>query len=272
MRITASVVTYKTDRNELIAILDTLAASGIERIYVIDNSPTDALSNVIDSHPQALLIEYTPRHDNPGYGAAHNIALRKAIDSSVDYHLVVNSDIMFDRDVIGKIARFMETHPDVGQLQPRIINPDGTEQYTTRLLPTPFDVFGRRFLPSAFTGNLNRRYLLKARTPGKPLNIPYHQGSFMFLRISALKKVGLFDERYFMYPEDIDLTRRMHELYVTLYWPEVTVVHDHRASSYHNIKMTWVHIRNMIRYFNKWGWWHDPQRKWFNDRLLADII
>jgi hypothetical protein len=104
-----------------------------------------------------------------------------------------------------------------------------------------------------------------------PLNIPYHQGSFMFFRVSALKEIGLFDERFFMYPEDIDISRRMHEKYRTMYWPKVTVTHAHRASSYHSIKMLRIHVINMIRYFNKWGWFHDPIRAQVNHQILREI-
>lgn len=93
----------------------------------------------------------------------------------------------------------------------------------------------------------------------------------MFFRVSALVKTGLFDERFFMYPEDIDLTRRMHELFPTIYWPDVSVVHAHRASSYHSVKMLRIHAINMIRYFNKWGWFHDPSRKRFNTKILDSI-
>ena len=79
----------------------------------------------------------------------------------------------------------------------------------------------------------------------------------MFIRSEALKAEGLFDERFFMYPEDIDLTRRIHRHWKTLYYPACEIVHDHRAESYKSLRMTKIHIINMMRYFNKWGWWVD---------------
>nr|WP_304642651.1 hypothetical protein [uncultured Muribaculum sp.] len=82
-----------------------------------------------------------------------------------------------------------------------------------------------------------------------------------------MKRVGLFDERFFMYPEDIDLSRRLHRMYRTIYYPGITVVHRHRAASYHNSRMLWIHIVNMMKYFNKWGWFFDRERKEFNARL-----
>lgn len=89
----------------------------------------------------------------------------------------------------------------------------------------------------------------------------------MFIRMSALQEAGLFDERFFMYPEDIDLTRRIHRRYKTLYFPMCEIIHYHRAESYKNLRMTKIHIINMIRYFNKWGWWFDAERRKFNRRI-----
>ena len=91
----------------------------------------------------------------------------------------------------------------------------------------------------------------------------------MLLRTEALLKSGLFDERFFMYPEDIDLTRRIHRDFLTLYYPSETIVHAHRQASYHSLRMLWIHATNMIRYFNKWGWLFDSERRLFNNLLLT---
>lgn len=93
----------------------------------------------------------------------------------------------------------------------------------------------------------------------------------MFFRVEALKDVGLFDERFFMYPEDIDITRRMHAKYRTMFYPFVSIVHAHAAASKTNKKMLKIHILNMIKYFNKWGWLFDKERKQFNAQLQREI-
>ena len=89
----------------------------------------------------------------------------------------------------------------------------------------------------------------------------------MFLRTKALKDVGLFDERFFMYPEDIDLTRRIHRKYRTVFYPEVSIVHHHAQSSYVNFRMLMIHSWNLIKYFNKWGWIVDNERHVVNLRI-----
>ena len=268
MKTTASIVTYRTNPQELALCIECLLASEVDKIYIIDNSPDRKIENLL---PESESISYILTFRNIGYGAAHNIAIRKAMDENAEYHLVLNSDTSFGKDVVGKIVRFMDSNPDVGQLAPNIIYPDGRQQYTVRLLPSPADLMFRRFLPPSIGRKRDFRYLLKMWNHKSPLNIPYHQGSFMFFRTSALKTVGLFDERFFMYPEDIDITRRMHRRYKTLFWPEVTVTHDHRAASYHSLRMLMVHSINMMRYFNKWGWFNDAERRELNNKILNDI-
>jgi GT2 family glycosyltransferase len=93
----------------------------------------------------------------------------------------------------------------------------------------------------------------------------------MFLRTEALTKIGLFDERFFMYPEDIDLTRRIHKEYRTVMYPYAEVIHAHAVESYHSKKMLWIHISNMIKYFNKWGWFFDNERKKINQEILKEL-
>ena len=69
---------------------------------------------------------------------------------------------------------------------------------------------------------------------------------------------------FFMYLEDIDITRRMHTEFRTVFYPGATVVHDHARQSYKSMRALWVHLYNLVRYFNKWGWIFDPQRSKVN--------
>lgn len=266
--IAASIVCYNTADSELIRCIDSLSSECVRSIDIVDNScsvATEALCRVL-ADKVACRLTYIGS-DNRGYGAGHNQSIRRSLDSDVDYHLVVNSDVSFEPRSLERLLEVMQSDDRIGALQPRIVNPDGTDQYTVRQLPTPFDLILRRFLPRSWFAGRRCRYELRDVDHDKPFDVPYHQGSFMLLRTAALREVGLFDERFFMYPEDIDLTRRIHQRYLTLYTPVATVVHDHHADSYRSRRMLWIHIRNMIRYFNKWGWLHDPERRRLNRRL-----
>lgn len=268
MRITSSIVTYKTDVPELRKCISCLLGDSVDKVYVCDNSPDDSLKGVCESYPDVIYI-HLPH--NPGYGTAHNVAMRKAMEEGSTYHLVINSDVWFDRGVITSIAGFMDANPDVGQLAPKMLARDGSLQYSARKLPTPLEVFTKRFLPEGFFKRRLNDYLLADWDHNSAVDVPFHQGSFMFFRVAALREVGLFDERFFMYTEDIDLSRRMHRKFRTLYWPEVSVTHLHRAESYTSFRMMMVHVSSMIRYFNKWGWFADRERRELNKRLLDEL-
>lgn len=265
--ITISIVTYYTEKEELTKCLNALTSKLVEHIYIVDNSRQDYLNELCRDYHQ---VEYIPS-DNVGYGAAHNIAIRKAIDCKSEYHLVLNSDVYFSPESIDKLVSYMNANIDVAMVQPNIIYPNGSMQYTCRLLPTPANLIFRRFLPQNLVESMNYRYMLKMFDHKSELNVPYHQGSFMFFRTKCFEKVGLFDERFFMYPEDIDITRRMHRQYRTMFWPGVTVIHAHRAASYKSKKMLKIHMWNMIKYFTKWGWVFDHERRKWNKQLLEEL-
>lgn len=269
--IAVSIVLYQTDTEELSLCLGDLEACGVRQVYLIDNSPTDKLKSIAKKY-RHIVAEYIHMEKNVGYGAAHNVALRKSMSLRREYHLVLNSDIRIpSADALQRIVAFMDENPQVGQLTPRMEYPDGSLQYNVRMLPTPMNLILRRFFPKWIGQKKDTLYQLAFWNHLSSANVPYHQGSFMFLRVSALYKVGLFDERFFMYPEDIDLTRRIHRVCETLYWPEVTVVHAHKAASYKNGRMMRIHAWNMIKYFCKWGWIFDSERKRFNRQLLASL-
>ena len=265
--ITVSIVTYKTDTGELQKCINSLCSDLVIKIYVVDNSRQENLKEFCKGQDK---VEYIPDR-NVGYGAAHNIAIRKSIADESKYHLVLNSDVYFEPNALERIAEFMDNNEDVAMVQPNIIYPNGEMQYTCRLLPTPANLIFRRFLPKKMVEGMNYRYMLKMFDHKHELNVPYHQGSFMFFRVSCFEAVGLFDERFFMYPEDIDITRRMNKYYRTMYWPDVTVVHAHRAASYKSKKMLRIHMWNMIKYFNKWGWVYDRERRDWNRKLLNEL-
>ena len=93
----------------------------------------------------------------------------------------------------------------------------------------------------------------------------------MVFRSTVFSDVGLFDERFFMYPEDIDITRRVHRKYATVFYPYEKVIHDHGRASYKSVRMLFIHIRNMVKYFNKWGWFFDNERRRMNKAALSNI-
>ena len=268
--LTASIVLYKTPIKQIKTILNcVIASNSVKRLYVIDNFSTEENKSFFKEYS---FIEYI-EHENTGYGSSHNIALHKAIESGSDYHVVLNPDIEFDEKVLSLLVQYMTSNNDVVYILPKVTYPNGELQYLCKLLPTPSDLIFRRFLPkNTWTKKLDDRYSLIHSGYNKIINPPCLSGCFMFMRVSALKENDIFfDERYFMYLEDFDLMRRLHRIGKTIFYPEVTIIHNHNKASYKSKKMLLAHIKSAIQYFNKYGWFIDKERKKMNKQILNEI-
>lgn len=268
-----SIVLYRPKwEDEVIPLVrELLQVKNLRKIYLLDNTEPEYRKTETAAQKKTLAkqfgtdkLRYMAMGENIGYGRAHNIAIRESAYYKTAFHLVMNSDIRVKAEDIDAMHDWMVANPEVGQLMPRVVNPDGSQQYLAKRLPTPLDVFGRRFLPAWMTARRNKRYELRDLDLSRPINAPYLSGCFMFLRTKAAVEAGIFDERYFMYPEDIDLTRTIHRHYLTLYYPQWTIVHAHAQASYKDRHMLRIHIQNMCRYFNKWGWLFDKERRLYN--------
>lgn len=277
MKLTASVVLFNTPRSQIELLFKSVFdAKCVETFYIIDNSPNDKwrvmeteYANIADN--AGTKIRYI-HNQNLGYGASHNLAMQEAIEDGSVYHVVLNPDIYFEQQVLSKLLDFMDENPDAAYVLPRVEYPDGELQYLCKLLPTPADLIFRRFLPKGWGKNRDDRYCLKSSGYNKVMNPPCLSGCFMFMRLSILQENNIFfDDGYFMYCEDFDLIRRLHRVAKTLYFPDVTIVHDHARESYKSKKMLWAHIRSAVRYFNKWGWFYDRERRKMNKRVLGEI-
>ena len=272
VKLSASIVLYKTKTEDLKRVIDSyFTYQGEKQLFLVDNSPSDELKNVVTMYPNND-IYYIFNNANMGYGKAHNIAIRKSIERGLPYHIILNPDIIIEKGALEKLTDYMEQHPEVGNVMPKITYPNGELQYLCKLLPRPIDLIFRRFLPwEKIRNKINERYELRFFNYNEIMNIPNLSGCFMFLRTKALEKVGLFDENIFMYIEDIDLNRRIHNVYRTIYYPNATVVHEHQKESYKNNKLLKAHIQSAIYYFNKYGWFFDKDRSNINRNILEKI-
>ena len=280
--ITASIVTYNNNLLDLEGILRSMLISPVQKLWIIDHSDTfmgleDELKEYkrrddeyLKHEGRGFQLEYI-KQTNKGYGGGHNVALRKAIEEGSQYHLVVNPDVWFGADVIPALWRLMEEDKSIAQVMPKVLFLNGSVQCLAKLLPTPLDLFNRFFMPAKLIARRNNRFELRHSGYDKEMNVPFLSGCFMFFRMSALKSEGLFDERFFMYMEDVDITRRLHAKYKTLFFPSVSIYHRFSRLSYHKWQLSVAHMISVVKYFNKWGWIYDSGRRRFNKRLLKDL-
>lgn len=266
--ITCSIVTYHNDHDELKKAMDSFLNTELEvKLYISDNSSNNDIKELCSDKR----IEYIYNNSNPGFGSGHNIAIRRAINDGSDYHLVLNPDIYFDKGVIENIYNFMSGNSTIGLLMPKVIYPDGEMQYLCKLLPTPLDWFIRRILPLRFIKNqIDYIFEMRFTDYNRIMEVPFLSGCFMFFNLKALKEIGLFDENIFMYCEDIDITRRVFaSQYKSIYYPYVTIIHNHKGGSKTSKKLLFEAIKSSIYYFNKWGWFFDNERIIINKKITG---
>jgi hypothetical protein len=238
------------------------------KLFLIDNSPSDDLKRLLtDSR-----IDYIHNPSNPGFGASHNIAIQKATVLGSKFHFIVNPDIYFVGDVITPMVEYMENDATIGMMMPQILNEDGSIQNLPKLLPSPFSILKRKInKPLRAYQKFINEYELRQVPKDFIYNAPVLSGCFTLLNLEAVKKVGMYDDKFFMYFEDWDLSRRMHQHFKTIYFPKVSVVHEYESGANKNPKLFKIFINSAITYFNKWGWFFDSEREKINNKALCQF-
>lgn len=264
-----SVVLYRNSAQEVNAILKSCAQTKLKlALFFVDNYPA---SRTYDFSQLPAWAHYLPSQKNLGFGAAHNRVIK---DQSIHskYHLILNPDVWFESKALDILFQFMEQEDKVALVMPQIVWPNGEDQGLRKLLPSPFDLILRRFVPSFLRPLFKEgasRYELKDLPKDKSFVVPVLSGCFMFCRTLALRRLGGFDQRFFLYLEDVDLSRRMHQEGEVLYWPGVSVVHEYQKSSYRSWRPLFLHLQSAYRYFNKHGWFFDSFRRRLNKIALS---
>jgi hypothetical protein len=265
-----SVVLYRNTPQQVEALLAGISgAKNLSlRLIFIDNDPG---STKFDFSNLPAEVSYWPNDENLGYGRAHNLAILDP-NCRANYHLIANPDVRFTAKDLTALCNKMAEENEISLLMPKIVWPDGTDQGLRKLLPRPADLLVRRFLPKFLQPLYQKqaeRYEMKALNSNKEMRVPVLSGCFMFCRGEVLRRIKGFDPRFFLYLEDVDLSRRLGQQGVSLYWPEVSVVHEYQKSSYQSFKPMFLHLRSAWLYFNKYGWLVDRYRENYNREALS---
>lgn len=257
------IVGYKTRgliKNCLNSILKNLANTKLDyRIAVVDNDSQDGTVEMIrQDFTQVKLIEMG---GNFGYSKAVNRGIRLV---KAKYYFVLNPDTLFlEKNIVERIYNFMEKHPKIGMVGPKLINPDGSIQNSCCRFPSFFLPIYRR----TKLGRVKRfakkidKFLMKDWDHDSNSYVDWVIGTGMFIRRKALKDVGLMDERFFMYFEDTDWCRRFWRCgWKVCYFSDVSIIHYHgrpslKSGGLRDIflnKGTRIHIKSWLQYFSKY--------------------
>ena len=250
--LTICIVTYKNDRTlarTLQALFDFAPPSVAMRIYVVDNASSAYSREQIA--PFLDRITYVPSDKgNIGFGSANNLILPE-LDSR--YHIIMNPDVYLkDDSSILTLMRYLDEHKDVGMAVPGIVDEQGTVQYLCRRNLTVLDLF-LRFSPVKIGSKRQDYHAMMDKDYTTSFDVEFASGCFLMIRTDLFRQLGGFDEKYFLYAEDADLTRRVNEISRTVYVPQAVVCHAWERASYRDPAMTRIHLRSLWHYFRKWG-------------------
>lgn len=264
--ISGSIVTYNHSIFDLEGSINSFLSTNENRtLYIVDNSQIDTLKKyLVDPR-----IIYISSGKNIGFGAGHNIAIKESIKLNAQFHFVLNPDLSYDPNVIDDLVRYMQLNNNIGMIMPKILNFDGSTQHLPKLLPSPFSIILRKLpFPKSFKKNYLDRYELRNFDNDTPLNVPVMSGCFTLLNLHILSKVGFYDEKFFMYFEDWDLSRRFNKVSKTIYYPFVNVYHGYESGANNNLKLFIIFLKSAFYYFTKWGWFFDSERSKINKAVL----
>ena len=223
-------------------------------LYLVDNASPDGSGErmtawKLDTHP-GQRVEVICRETNGGFGTGHNTAMERLTS---DYHFILNPDIELEADTLSDLADWMSARPDVVMARPSLRFPDGRPQRLPLRRCALRPMVYRQLPCLKFLAKYNEHYLMSDRDLTQPTEIEFCTGSFAAVRTADFRAVGGFDESYFMYVEDADLTQKMRTRGKAYLVPQYTAIHAWHRAAHRSLKPCLWQVRSLLRYFSKWG-------------------
>jgi len=248
------IVAYHPSASEVEQIRACLAALSPHIGYAIavnehrPGEPVDELAAGADA--------FLTHSDNLGYGRAVN-RLLEHIDHLPPHIGVLNSDLTWATGSFETLLSWLQRHPNVSLAVPMILDRDGHPQQLCKQHPTVLSLFSRRFIPErlkpAWLRRYDRWYVMADQDLDRIFEAPYLSGCCMLMKSEDFLKVGCFDERYFLYLEDADLTRSLAQQGRCVHLPLAAVVHSWGRGNYRDWRLMLVNLASAWSYFRKWG-------------------
>lgn len=239
-------------------------------IIIVDNASSDGTPQVIrEQFPQAKLVQ---SDTNLGFAKANNIGIAL---STGKYIYLINSDVVVPEGCLEEMLRYMEQHPDIGMLGPKMVLPDGSIGQSCMRFPTVWNWFCRALaLDSMFKGSsVFGDFLMTGFKYDRVADVDALSGWFWMVRREAMEQVGLLDERFFMYGEDIDWPKRFHQAgWRVVFYPGAEAVHYCAASSSQEPARFYLEMnRANIQYCQRYHNWFAVVVFWFT-MWLHEVI
>ena len=249
--LSACVVLYHCGE-EVFEALRCVERSNIEvAVYLCDNSPEEITADKLQwTFPGVTIL---PQNGNIGFGRANNAVL-PFLQSR--YHLLMNPDVTFSPDLLNQMVCYMDAHPNIAILTPRVLNEDGSEQFLPKKrISVHYLLGGLRDINGDIFRRWREEYTLADMDIRGPVPVEFATGCFLLIRTEVFKTLNGFDPRFFLYQEDSDLSRRVLEknLGSIVYHPGMTITHRWARENTRTFKGRMRQIRSVCKYFWKWG-------------------
>jgi UDP-N-acetyl-alpha-D-quinovosamine dehydrogenase len=264
MKLSISIVVYQEKFSDikapLLSLINAIPRDIPYEITFVDNGAwalrkASDIAFEIKKYFPHLPIAYSLSAKNGGYGYGHNQVIWR---SEADYHLILNNDVYLMPDTLKNALNFMQENPDVGMLVPDVYDINENRVHLCRHDPSLWINFLRRFAPvwlKKLCHHQLTRFEMRYKNYDEPIfNLTNPTGCFMLCQLDVLKRLGGFDENFFMYYDDADLGRRMAKLSKIAYSPAVKIKHVWQRAAYHDKRMAWIAIKSALYYSWKWYW------------------
>ena len=250
MSITGCIVTYNNAPHieRVVRSIYTHVKRDDFTLYISDNASVDGTLDIVRAQfPQAVILE---NGCNKGFAHGQNAVL-PLLDSEL--HFIINPDVILQSDAVSAFEDYFKENPDVVMAVPKFLYEDGREQFTPKKAPTfkyllsgPLEQRGKIFK------RWRAEYTFQDQEITAPVEAGFCSGCFICVRTEIYKKIGGFDERYFLYVEDADLTREAKKHGRTVYHPHISVIHLWERASRKQRKYFFLHSASVMKYFWKW--------------------
>jgi GT2 family glycosyltransferase len=251
LELTASIVLFNEDLEELKKTINSFFKIPLKKkLYLIDNTEKKLFKNVFNRKD----LEYIAIGNNIGFGAGHNVVIDK-IKNNSNFHLILNPDVTFKETVIPNLILELKKNENISMIAPKVLFPNGEHQFSCRRYPNILELIARRF---NFIQPLFKSTVFKGQYKDKDLTnsfyADYIAGCFHLYNTDDFVKIKGFDERYFLYMEDVDICKKIDALGKNkLYYPKEQITHVLKRGSSKRLKLFLRHSSSAIKYFLKWG-------------------
>ena len=240
MILSASIVIYNEKKETLQKVIDSFLSINLQKeLIIVDNSPQDFLRDFCNSFDDT---KYIYNDKNEGFAKAHNLAF-KNLEKKSDIHIILNPDVYFSKNIKDMVL-WMYKENEIALSVPKVFFPNGKYQHTIRKIPT-------------ITRLIKRKLKIKTDEFKESdfddiCEIDFAHGCFYLFKSDVYRKLSGFDERFFLYMEDVDIFLRAKKYAKTVINPNFEIYHEYRKGSSTNLRLFLYHLKSFMQFFLKY--------------------